>query len=331
MSGKIKEKETFLELKFGQFIHFGLYSIGKDHEWHMRMRKMSLKRYKAAFMNRFDPDPEGIEQWVLTAREMGAKYITCTSKHLDGFCLWDTGVEHPVDASYHVRDTPFHANNGTGIIEVLYDAAKKHGIRLGLYYCLLDCSCNGKKHFFSPPAFVSDDPARNAVYVDYYKAHLKELAEKFPGILLFWMDGYQFARDYTSYLDETGAYNLVMNCNPTILFANNSGTTRESVGLGHTDLLLFENMAHHGEKNHAPWPRDDPRPAEVCLTINNHWGYNEKDFAYKKPEDIAEMVKVNAGRRSNTLLNFGPKPDGYIPRDQVQLAGEIGRILKADE
>lgn len=321
-------QKSFLELRFGQFIHFGLYSLGEEHEWHMRRHKMSLKRYKNTFLKHFNPDPAGMEQWVINAKEMGAKYITCTAKHLDGFPLWDTSVPHPKDNRYHIRSTPFWKKHGTDIITLLHAACKKHGLKMGLYYCILDCSCNKKVTPFSSPAFVSKKPAARDAYTAYYHAHLEELVKKFDNLLLFWIDGYQFNKDYPEALDANGIYKKVKNLDPRILMCYNSGNTREVRDLGGTDVLIFENMAHHGEKNGAPWPRDDPRPAEVCLTINNHWGYNSKDKNHKNSSDIMQLVLENERRNSNTLLNFGPKPDGYIADDQVKIAREIGDLYK---
>ena len=131
-------QEEFQDLRFGMFIHFGIYSLGEKEEWHMFTHRMSHEEYKQEFMARFDPDPAGIEQWVTTAKDMGAKYIVATSKHHDGFCLWNTKILHGLYPEYHIRNTEFWKKNEKSVIDYLFEAGRKHGIKIGLYYSTID-------------------------------------------------------------------------------------------------------------------------------------------------------------------------------------------------
>jgi alpha-L-fucosidase len=325
-------RQSFLDLEFGMFIHFGLYSQGMEHEWHMYNHKMSLPDYKAQFLSTFDPDPKGIEQWVITAKEMGAKYLVCTSKHCDGFCLWDTKALHPMDPDYNIRNTPFYQKHGKSVLDVLFEAGKKHGIRIGIYHAIIDWSWSKKRWRNAPSHTIKNNKLREH-FIENLKARLGELLRLYPDTLLFWFDGHVFYKDGYNVLKCEEIYNHLHSIKPEILVGFNFGGTNKLKLIGKSDFLIFENMAHFGESNPVLWPRSDPHqlPAEVCLTINNHWGYNAKDKKYKNTAMIAKLIRENVKRRGNTLLNYGPMPTGYIADDQVELAREIGKLLNPAE
>jgi alpha-L-fucosidase len=326
---KSEIRTAFLDLHFGMFIHFGLYSQGKLHEWHMFRKLQSLKSYKSQFLGSFDPDPAGMEQWVKTAKAMGAKYLVCTSKHHDGFCLWDSKVPHLFDPEYHIRNTPFYQKHKRGVLDYLFDAGKKHGIKIGLYYSAVDWSWE-KKPLFRFPLFFPKTEARLNEYNTYYQAQLVELGKKYSELLCFWFDGYHFRPGFSEKLRQNDTYELLSTNFPNTLIVSNTGRVDKVTSSGKTDLLLFETADHSGQLSPAPWPRSDPEqlPGEVCLTLNRHWGYNAVDKDYKSPEGIANLVKANIERKSNTLLNFGPQPNGFIADEQVAIAEEIGRKLQ---
>ena len=144
MNNKTNLQNEFLKLKFGMFVHFGLYSLGEKHEWHLMRHLMSIKNYTKAFLTKFDPDPTGMEQWVKTAKLMGAKYLVCTSKHHDGFCLWPSEIERKIFPDYTIQNTPFYQKHKKGVLDFLIEAGKKHGIRIGLYHSAVDWSWSKK-------------------------------------------------------------------------------------------------------------------------------------------------------------------------------------------
>ena len=170
-------------------------------------------------------------------------------------------------------------------------------------------------------------------YVSYYHQQVLELAKLYPDVLCFWFDGYQFdhpklPNGFLEYLSYPSLYKAIKKINSSILVGSNSGTTKDEKNMGETDFLLFENIAGTGEQYSAPWPRDSKLPGEVCLSINKTWGYAVDDKNYKDPLDIQKLVINNSIKNANTLLNFGPKPDGYIAIDQLKIAYEIGNLLK---
>jgi len=298
---------------------------------------MAHDSYKASFMHHFNPNPSGIEQWVLTAKIMGAKYLICTSKHHDGFCLWDTKIPHEISPDFHIRNTPFWENNQKSILDYLFEAGKKHGIRIGLYYSTIDWSWTQIEKENNQPQFhillQENNHKLHENYVVYYQQQVLELSKLYPDVLCFWFDGYQFnhpkhPEGFLEYLAYPSLYQAIKKINPRILVGSNSGTTSEEKKMGKTDFLLFENIAGTGEQQGAPWPRTSKLPGEVCLSINKAWGYAKDDSDYKKPKDIQELIINNSIKNANTLLNFGPKPDGFIAVDQVKIAQETGNLIK---
>jgi alpha-L-fucosidase len=332
---KAQAQAAFQDLRFGMFIHFGLYSLGEEHEWHQYRHLMHHNKYRDQFMPRFNPDPKGIEQWVLTAKAMGAKYIVCTSKHHDGFCLWDTKIPHQPDPSYHIRSTPFWQQHQKSVIDFLFEAGRKHGIRIGLYYSVVDWSwTDGEKKWFKPAFHVNiKNTQLHDAYVSYFHQQVVELATLYPDLLCVWFDGYQFKHfpkhphGFLEYLQSSKIYQKMNTDFPHVLIGNNSGHTTGDSDMGETDFLLFENAASRGERSGAPWPRKSTLPGEVCLTINRAWGYSKNDKNYKNPKEMSDLVIYNAERKANTLLNFGPMPNGYIAEDQAQIAHQIGEYL----
>ncbi len=167
-------RNEFLNLKFGMFIHFGLYSQGKEHEWHMYNHKMSLKKYKEKFMATFNPDPKGIEQWVRVAKRMGAKYLVVTSKHCDGFCLWDTEFHHGLDPDYCIENTDFYKTNKKSVLDYLFEAGKKYDMKIGLYHAVVDWSWSEKKLFGFPSHYIKND-VLNEKFILNLQERIKEL------------------------------------------------------------------------------------------------------------------------------------------------------------
>jgi alpha-L-fucosidase len=322
-------RQAFRKLRFGMFIHFGLYSMGELFEWHLRRKKMNIKTYSTQFIHRFDPDPAGIEQWVKTAKLMGAKYLCCTSKHHDGFCLWNTKIPHEINPEYHIRNTPFFQKHQKSVLDYLFEAGKKYGIRIGLYYSVVDWSWS-KKPFLKPHPHLNPDSAIHKRYVAYYLAQLHELKSLYPEVLNFWFDGYQFDKTFPSLLEQDQIYDELSSSYPDLLVVSNSGVTDRLNITGKTDVLILENADHDNRINPTIWPRNDPDqlPGELCCTFNRHWGYNSQDKSYKSPQNIADAVQDNDHKNTNTLLNFGPHWNGFILSEQAEIANQIGILLQ---
>jgi alpha-L-fucosidase len=330
MVDKTESLQAFANMKFGMFIHFGLYALGEKHEWHMHREKMKKEKYAKKFMPIFDPDPKGMEQWVVTAKEMGAKYLTVTSKHHDGFCLWDTKIKHPVMPNYNIRSTPFYQKNKTGVIEKLYEATEKHDMKLGLYYSTIDWSFT-EKLFMKRNQKIPQDPQVLAQYNTYYQAQCHELKEKFPNIFDIWFDGYQFQSDYPKKLQQKKLYDDLTASFPKFLVASNPGVSTNFMGYKDvSDIILIENAGHSTEVKGIDKDTESSEDfyGEVCFNINRHWGFNAQDKEYKSPEYIADILKNMGTQKINVLLNYGPHWNGFILDEQVEIAKEIGKLIK---
>jgi alpha-L-fucosidase len=327
MVNKKKSIQNFIDMKFGMFIHFGLYALGEEHEWHMDIHKLNKKEYAKQFMPNFNPDPKGMEQWVVTAKEMGAKYLTVTSKHHDGFCNWVSEVPRPIFPEYNIKNTPYYKNNQTGIIEVLYDACEKHDMALGLYYSTIDWSFTEQKQggkFFWQKKRHHKYPRDTEIlekYNDYYYEQCRELKKKFPKIFDIWFDGYQFGSEYPSVLKQEF---------PDFLVASNPGCGASySSYKGTTDIVLIENPGHATDVIDVNANEEgDEFVGELCFNLNRHWGFNAKDKEYKTPEYVVDLIKTMNKQKVNVLLNFGPHWNGYILDEQVEIAKKIGELLK---
>ena len=320
----------FRKLRFGMFIHFGLYSRGERTEWQYYTHWMNMKSYQDRFLSSFNPDPKAMEQWVLTAKKMGAKYITVTSKHHDGFCLWDTQLKHELFPEYHIRNTEFWKINNTDVLTLLFEAGRKHGVRIGLYYSSIDFSWS-EKPLDGPTYKIPSDPQILEAYNQYYLAQLHELKDLFPDILLFWLDGYQFKSSFPQLLEQDHVYHDLTATYPDLIVASNTGHTDQNKSTGLGDIILLENPATDSKiasvSNGNQTSVNDAIPGELCLTLNHHWGYNGKDKKYKNPEIIAKIIKENDKNHTNTLLNFGPHWNGFIPDDQIPYAEQIGAMI----
>lgn len=328
MNDKQTLQQNFLQLQFGMFIHFGLYSLSGEHEWFMYRKMVSIPKYLKSYLTAFNPDPAGMEQWVTTAKAMGAKYIICTSKHHDGFCLWPSNIPRQIYPEYIIQNTAFYQKHHRGVLDFLYDACKKHQIKLGLYHSAVDWSWS-KKPWLKPHPFYNPDPVIHQKYMAYYEAQLLELGKRYPDLLCFWFDGNHFRPGFPEIFEQNRIHEVLTHHFPSTLVVSNTGYTEPLRITGKTDLIILETADHSGKLTEALWPRSDPDQlaAEVCLTLNKHWGYNRKDKSYKEPEKIAQLVLANIERRSNTLLNFGPAPNGFILDEQVAIAKKIGEIL----
>ncbi|NHJ86194.1 MAG: hypothetical protein FK734_12080, partial [Asgard group archaeon] len=234
-------------------------------------------------------------------------------------------------------NTPFWTNNQKSVLDYLFEAGRKYGVRVGLYYSSIDWSWTQSEKKPNQPQFHvlldENNQDLHKRFISYYQQQVLELAKLYPDVLCFWFDGFQFDHikhpdGFLEYLAYPSLYHAIKQINPSILVGSNSGTINDIKKMGVTDFLLFENIAERGEQYGAPWPRNSKLPGEVCLSINNSWGYARDDNDYKKPVDIQELIINNAIKNANTLLNFGPKPDGYISIEQLNLAHEIGDLLK---
>jgi alpha-L-fucosidase len=308
-------RRWFEDAKFGLFVHWGVYSLLGKGEWVMNQDKIPIGEYEK-LPPRFNPAAFDAQEWVKTAKAAGMKYITITSKHHDGFCMFDSKLTR-----YDIVDaTPY----GKDPLKALADACHQQGIKLFFYYSLLD--------WHHPDYFPRGGTGRAAgrdekgdwkKYVAYYQGQVRELCTNYGAIAGLWFDGWWDIpkADW----DLEGTYQMIHELQPGALVGNNHHV-RPFPG---EDFQIFEQDLPG--QNTAGFNKADTAgslPLETCLTVNDSWGYNAQDKKFKSPEQLIHYLLGAAGRGANLLLNVGPRPDGTIGAEFAERLLEVGRWLK---
>jgi alpha-L-fucosidase len=312
----LRNRQWFEEARFGMFIHWGVYSVLGDGEWVMNVRQIPVKAYEKlpAFFNptAFDPN-----EWVAIAKAAGMKYITITTKHHDGFAMWDSNV-----SDYNiVKATPY----GKDVIRMLADACRKEGIKLFFYHSQLDWRHPDYFPRGNTGQGYSGRPEQGNwfSYLDYMDAQLTELLTNYGEVGGIWFDGMWDKKDADWRLNKT--YSLIHQLQPgTLIGSNHHVTPFEG-----EDFQMFEkDLPGHNTTGFAPEQTIGKLPMETCETINNSWGFNLKDDKHKSRKELIQYLVKASGYGANFLLNIGPMPNGKIQSEHIQRLKEMGEWLK---
>lgn len=297
-------RENFRKMRFGMFIHWGIYSLLERGEWVMFQEKIPVEEYKP-LMHRFNPHLFDANEWVSLAQRAGMRYITITAKHHDGFCMYDSDL-----TDYKITNTPFKRD----VMRELAEACRKARLSLFFYYSPLD---------WQHPAYKSDWDA----YTRYWHGQVIELVKKYRphGI---WLDG---CWDKPEKLDETWKlselYKAIRSIQPALLIANN----HHQKPLPEEDIQNYEqDLPGENKAGFNPVAPDEDALIETCMTINRSWGYNASDRHHKSATEIVRILAECAGRDANLLLNVGPKPDGTIQSEHRERLLEVGEWLRVN-
>lgn len=321
------------ESRFGMFIHWGVYAVPAGEykgervegigEWIQASLNIPRDEYAQAFPPKFNPVKFDAAEWVRLAKEAGMKYIVITSKHHDGFALWDSKV-----SEYDIVDaTPY----GKDVLAALAQACKKQGVRLCFYHSILD--------WHHPAQYVDTDAenprrghSRNKMhadrkqeYVAYLKAQLRELVSNYdPNVL--WFDG-EWGEWWTEE-DGKALYNYVRSLKPEIVINNRVGKGRKGMqglnkGPGYAgDFGTPEQQIPDTGLVDVDW--------ESCMTMNDTWGFKYFDDNWKSTETLLRNLIDIASKGGNYLLNVGPTAGGLIPQPSIDRLREIGAWLKVN-
>jgi alpha-L-fucosidase len=311
------------EARFGLFIHWGLYAVpagewrDETHhaEWILTTAQIPVAEYEK-FAPRFNPVQFDAAAWVRMARDAGMRYIVITSKHHDGFSLYDSQV-----SDYDVIDaTPF----GRDILRELEAECLKQGIRLCFYHSIMDWHHPD----YLPRRGWEERPAEGADfdrYVDFMKGQVREIVTNYRDIGVLWFDG-EWERTWTP---ERGRdlYDFVRSLDSDIIINNRVGKGR--AGMAGT----FDPASASGDFG-TP---EQEIPAtglgydwETCMTMNDHWGYNKNDANWKSSERLIRMLVDIASKGGNFLLNVGPTAEGLFPRESIDRLADMGRWMKTN-
>lgn len=320
-------KEQFRDDKFGVFIHWGVYSMLARGEWVMNVEKIPYSEY-SKLPGGFYPSKFDARQWIKQIKASGAKYITITSRHHDGFSMFDTKASDYdiIDASPFKRD----------VLKEIADACHEEGLTLNFYYSLLDW---GRDDYPRDPAIAHTDKEKEmyAKYLDFMCAQITELLTNYGPIGCIWFDGdwakirkpepgQEMVIDFDWGYERI--YRLIHSLQPSCLVANN----HHRIPIPGEDIQVFErdipgeNNAGYGRTSHV----STELALETCKTLNKSWGYDIKDDNWKSVPELIRILLSTAGRNANLLLNVGPQPDGCIPEESVTRLAEMGKWLSAN-
>ena len=292
----------FEEMGFGMFIHFGLYSQMGQGEWVQHIAKIPKDEYMK-LADTFTAENFDAQKIAKMAKAAGAKYITLTTRHHEGFSLYDTkGL-----SDYDVMHTPC----GRDLIREFVDACRDNGIVPFFYHTTAD---------WYKEEFQEDFPT----YLKYLRDSVEILCTNYGEIGGFWFDGNWWKREKD--WEEDALYGMIRKHQPKAIIVNNTGASaRGAVGNKEIDSVTFEQG--------RPTPMDrEGMPkylaAEMCHTMNEHWGYGSADLNYKSSASLIETLCACRKVGANYLLNIGPEGDGGIPLMQEALLGAIGKWIE---
>jgi alpha-L-fucosidase len=317
-----KRVEWWRDARFGLFIHWGLYSVpagewnGQTNhaEWIRTTANIPLETYDQ-LLPKFNPTKFDAQAWVRMAKEAGMKYIVITSKHHDGFALFDSKV-----SDFDIMATPFKRD----ILKELAEACRKEGITLCFYHSIMDWH---HPDYLPRREWEKNRPSEAANfenYISYLKSQLKELTTNYGKIGVLWFDG-EWEKTWTH---ERGKdlYNYVRTLQPSIIINNR-------VDIGRHGMQGFTKSSEYMGDFGTP---EQEIPAtgvpgvdwESCMTMNDHWGYNSHDNNWKSSQDLVRKLIDIASKGGNFLLNVGPTQEGLFPDASVQRLKEIGSWMK---
>ena len=302
-SQKDKRMEWFSTAKLGIFIHWGIYSVkGVSESWSFFNNYLPHDEYMTQLegftASKYDP-----KEWVNLIKESGAQYTVITTKHHDGVSLWDTKAN---DLSV-VKKSPAKRD----LLEPFVKEVRDQGLKLGFYYSLLDWSHPNypNKTRTEVRYDIKKEPARWKDFVDFNKKQLAEINKTWKPDL-YWFDGdwEQSAEDW----DSKGIVNLLRSDNPNVII--------NSRIQGYGDYATPEQG--------VPVVRPEDKYWELCMTMNDSWGYQHTDSNYKTPHMLLRTFVDCLSMGGNLLLDIGPKEDGTLPQEQVDILKEFGRWTK---
>ncbi|MDD5603373.1 MAG: alpha-L-fucosidase [Eubacteriales bacterium] len=298
-----EELRWFYEARFGMFVHFGLYAMIGRGEWVMYHENIPRSEY-VKLADSFDPSRFNADEWVKLAEDAGARYITVTAKHHDGFCLFDSAL-----TDFKITNTPF----GRDLIGELIAACQRRDMRIILYYSQPDWNHPNYVHnsgaFKDLPCPPKEDRPDWPAYVRYYIGQVEELCTKYGKIDGIWFDG---SHKTVEEWKGREVYELIKRYQP-------HAVVNERARYG--DFFTPER-----------WLPDDLTGYmfEACESVSPvAWGYREDSSSFSVPHLVRSLVKM-AAAGGNYLLNVGPAPDGTIPAKQAVVMREIGKWMKAN-
>lgn len=323
-----KRMQWFVQARFGMFIHWGLYAVPARGEWVRSNERMPEEKYMP-FFREFDPPAAEPKAWVQAAKEAGMGYVILTAKHHDGFCLFDSEL-----TDFKSTNTPM----GRDIVREFLEAGREAGLKVGLYYSLIDWHHPDFPHYGDRYHPMRSDPAASNEerdferYLAYMHGQVKELCTRYGRLDVLWFDfSYDQLRGEAWRANELA--DMVRTLQPGILLNNRLEVSGEGFG----SLAQGEPAPCHGdfvspERMVPPEGLFDPqgRPLywETCTTMNHSWGYCAGDPWYKPAPLLLKKLVECVSKGGNFLLNVGPDGNGRIPRQAMDTLKYLGQWMQ---
>ena len=310
--------------RFGMFIHWGLYAIPARGEWVRSTEQMPEEAY-LPFFREFNPRDFDAVRWARCAKEAGMRYVVLTAKHHDGFCLFDSAY-----TDYKVTNTPF----GRDIVREFVEAVRAEGLKVGLYFSLLDWHHPDYPHYGDKnhpmrnnPAYSNENRDFNR-YLDYMHAQVRELCTGYGKLDILWFD-YAYDHLRGDAWRGTELVDMVRTLQPGVILDNRL----EASGEGFGSLVTEHPAPFHGdfvtpEKIIPPEGIRDyagnPVMWEACVTMNNNWGYCGTDTYFKPVSMLIKKLVECVSKGGNMILNVGPDARGNFPPESLEILNQMG-------
>lgn len=318
-----KRTKWWREARFGMFIHWGIYAVPADSsrgmaEWYMNNFQMQVRDYEK-FAPNFNPANFDAKEWVATAKNAGMKYIVITSKHHDGFDMFDSKV-----SDYTItKSTPFQRDP----LKELADECQKQGIRLCFYHSIMDWH---HPDYLPRRSWEKDVRSANGAdftrYIAYLKTQLKELVTKYhPAVM--WFDG-EWENTWTHEMG-TDLYRYVRSLDPHILVNNRVDKGRSGMA-GMNVSAEFTGDFGTPEQEVPAQGFKDGKLWETCMTLNDTWGYARNDHNWKSQSVLIRHLADIAGKGGNFLLNVGPTNLGEFTMETKNRLEAMGRWMESN-
>ena len=296
-------RDWFFDARFGMFVHWGLYAINAWHEQEQMRRVVPRSQY-ANLIEQFNPGSFNAHAWLDLAEQAGMRYFCFTTKHHDGFCLWDTR-----QTDFNVMNSPY----GQDVLAQLAEACQRRNFPLCLYYSVVDWhhpSYPNRNHSHELVASEPGDAPDLPKYIAFLREQVRELCTNYGQIHGFWWDMNQ-----TGLQDQT-IHEMIRQLQPAAV-VNDRGFGPGDFGTPERDWdnSLEESLAFS-------------KPTEACNSVGSEsWGYREDEDYFTSEYLIREIDKVLA-KGGNYVLNAGPKADGTIPEQAISILRDVGRWMK---
>ena len=319
--------QWYRDARFGMFIHWGVYAVPARGEWVMSDEKISVSEYQK-YVRTFRPEKFNAEELAQLAKEAGMKYAVMTAKHHDGYCMFDSQLTDYTSVKY----------TGHDFIREYIDAFRRAGLKIGLYYSLLDWHHEDYPHYGD-----RHHPMRDNIdykdrehdfgrYLEYMHGQIRELCTSYGKIDILWTDfSYDDMRADTWQGEKL--VRMIRSLQPDIILNNRLEASGEGFGsllsahpnITSGDFVSPEQIVPpEGIRNEA----GEPIMWESCVTMNNHWGYCRDDHYFKPADMILHKLTECVSKGGNLLLNVGPDEQGQLPEEETEILKQIGSWMK---